>query len=91
MNIELLKQKYNKKIKLTKQKVQDLHHLGNLLSRADGDFQHWYPHLSQVDMGEAEADHKAAESTKFELGEFIHACCEYGEESDKEETRIRNR
>jgi len=79
LNLTSVKQKHDKKIKLTKLKVADLHHLGCLLSRIDGDFKHWYPHPDDTDT--AEVDEQEAEA---ELEEFISACHEYDDESDTE-------
>ena len=59
--------------------MADLHHLGCLLYRIDGDFKHRYPHPD--DMDTAEADEQEAEA---ELEEFISACREYDDQSDTE-------
>ena len=83
----MVKQKHAEKIELMKQKVADLHYLGNILSRVPGDFVHQYPHPDFIPMANAdeeEEEEAEEEEADFEFEEYIHACHEYNSEDDTE-------
>ena len=74
------------KRKLKKLKVADLHHLGKLLSLAEGDFNCCNPHPDIANMAVDSGDEsdEAAEEVVFELEEFISACLQYDDDEDSE-------